>query len=219
VDEELGPLEKAVGPDRRAFLKGLVIGGAFAVPVVSSFTMSGMQSVFAATPGSTTIATVPNTLPPTPLNNFPTEVACFTVTPTGLDVTTTDGAVQLHLVVPAGALPTGSSVCIYRANLAAFDSVVPSGQTPVSGYGVVWSIPLPPGGAPNAASPITLTVTDPAVSNAAPIYAVDKTTGALTGGGTASGDTWIVAFVVDPGFIVTAVPTAAAAPTTATFTG
>jgi len=28
-----------------------------------------------------------------------------------------------------------------------------------------------------------------------------------------------VAFVVDPGFIVTAVPTAAAAPTTATFTG
>jgi len=212
VDEELGPLEKAVGPDRRAFLKGLVIGGAFAVPVVSSFTMSGMQSVFAATPGSTTIAANTNTSPPTPLNNFPTEVACFTVTLTGLDVTTTDGAVQLHLVVPAGALPAGSSVCIYRANLAAFDSVVPSGQTPVSGYGVVWSVPG--GGAPNATAPITLTVTDPAVSNAAPIYAVDKTTGALTGGGTASSDTWIVAFVVDPGFIVTA-----AAPTTAAFTG
>ena len=49
------------GPDRRAFLKRLIIGTAFAVPIVSSFTMSGMQSVFADTPRSTTLVSNSNT--------------------------------------------------------------------------------------------------------------------------------------------------------------
>ena len=49
------------GSDRRAFLKRLIIGTAFAVPVVSTFTMSGVASVFADTPRSTTLATNTNT--------------------------------------------------------------------------------------------------------------------------------------------------------------
>ena len=36
-----------VGTDRRQFVKRLVIGSAFATPVVSSFSMSGVNSVFA----------------------------------------------------------------------------------------------------------------------------------------------------------------------------
>lgn len=39
-------LEKAVGHDRRTFIKRLVVGTAFAAPVVSSFTMAGVQATF-----------------------------------------------------------------------------------------------------------------------------------------------------------------------------
>ena len=37
----------AVGDSRRRFVKRLVIGTAFAAPVVSSFSMNGVSSVFA----------------------------------------------------------------------------------------------------------------------------------------------------------------------------
>lgn len=36
-----------VGIDRRRFVKRLVVGSAFAAPVVSSFSMSGVNAVFA----------------------------------------------------------------------------------------------------------------------------------------------------------------------------
>ena len=36
-----------VGADRRSFLKRVVVGSAFAVPVVASFSMSGVQAVYA----------------------------------------------------------------------------------------------------------------------------------------------------------------------------
>jgi hypothetical protein len=36
-----------VGHDRRQFMKRLAVGSAFAVPVVSSFSMSGVNTVFA----------------------------------------------------------------------------------------------------------------------------------------------------------------------------
>ncbi len=36
-----------VGPSRRQFVKRLVVGSAFATPVVSSFSMSGVNAVFA----------------------------------------------------------------------------------------------------------------------------------------------------------------------------
>jgi hypothetical protein len=39
-----------VGDDRRSFLKKMVVGTAFAVPVVSSFSLHGMQSAFGQTP-------------------------------------------------------------------------------------------------------------------------------------------------------------------------
>ena len=42
----MSELEKAVGSDRRTFIKRLLIGSAFAAPVVSSFTMTGVGAVF-----------------------------------------------------------------------------------------------------------------------------------------------------------------------------
>lgn len=44
----MSDLEKAVDPSRRSFIKRLVLASAFAVPVVSSFTMMGSQAVFGA---------------------------------------------------------------------------------------------------------------------------------------------------------------------------
>jgi hypothetical protein len=73
-------LDKALehaGNDRRAFIKKAVIGTAFVVPVVSSFTMSGVQAAYAQTAASsgqvsagnasatTTTTTNPNTTPTT----------------------------------------------------------------------------------------------------------------------------------------------------------
>lgn len=46
-DEFEAALE-GVEPDRRAFLKKLAVGTAFATPVVASFSMTGIKSVYAA---------------------------------------------------------------------------------------------------------------------------------------------------------------------------
>lgn len=68
---------------RRAFIKKAVIGTAFVVPVVSSFTMSGVQAVYAQTAASsakvssgnasttTTSTTNPNTSPTTTTTTNP----------------------------------------------------------------------------------------------------------------------------------------------------
>jgi hypothetical protein len=191
-------LERAVGPDRRTFIRGLVIGSAFAAPVVSSFTMSGVQAVFGTKIGALTGAANCNTtLSPPP--NYPRLIAVHEVG-TGLDVTDSDDGVTLHLVVPSGALPARTCISIWGADLVALDPLVPSGETPVSGYAVVWG-----GEPPFASQAITLEVTDPAVTTGDPIYQFDKVTGALIPQGNASGNTWVVQFTEDPSFVVTAV--------------
>lgn len=218
----MSEFEEAIGPDRRTFLKRLVVGAAFAAPVVSSFTMSGVKSIFASTPGSTTMVTDGNTMPPVATPNFPTEVGtCYTVSSGPIDYTVTDfgGTVTIHLTGAAGALPDGTTVCIYRANLTALNSVVPAGQTPVSGYSVVWNglFGSPP---PNATSPLTLTVTDPSVTAGGPIFLLDKVTGTTpVASGTATAGSWTVTFTDDPPFVVTRGTAAAAVTASPSFTG
>jgi hypothetical protein len=58
VSEEV---EKEFGQDRRTFIKRLVIGTAFAAPVVSSFTMAGVSAI---TGSSTPKGINPNTTDP-----------------------------------------------------------------------------------------------------------------------------------------------------------
>ena len=84
------------GPDRRAFLKRLIIGTAFVVPVVSSFTMSGVGSVFASAPRSTTLATNTNTTDTTT-----TTTTTTTAPPT---TTTTQPKAPQSAVAPATAV-------------------------------------------------------------------------------------------------------------------
>lgn len=52
MSDDLERAIEAVPDGRRAFIRKLVIGGAVAAPVVSSFTMTGVQAVYAQTPGT-----------------------------------------------------------------------------------------------------------------------------------------------------------------------
>jgi hypothetical protein len=75
--EELDGALGKLPDDRRSFLKKLAIGSAFAVPVVSSFTMSNVTAAYAQTAAtssqvaaagasnSTTTTAAPNTTPST----------------------------------------------------------------------------------------------------------------------------------------------------------
>ncbi len=50
MSDDFEAATEGMGDGRRAFLKKVAIGTAFTVPVVSSFTMAGIQSVYAQTP-------------------------------------------------------------------------------------------------------------------------------------------------------------------------
>jgi hypothetical protein len=126
-----------------------------------------------------------------------------------------DGAVTLTLHIANFALPNCTIVSIYKMDPAAAAALVPAGQTPVSGYAVVWNSqgkdPMP-----NAGFPITLTVTNAPVAAGNPVYILDKTTGAATQETVAADGTWTTSFVIDPGYVVTqAAPSAPTPPSAA----
>ncbi len=82
MSDDFEAATEGLGDGRRAFLKKMAIGTAFTVPVVSSFTMAGIQAVYAQTPTSsgqvspsnaakTTTTTQPNTTPSTTTTTQP----------------------------------------------------------------------------------------------------------------------------------------------------
>ena len=85
MTDEFEALDGAVGPHRRDFLKGLVLGAAFASPLVSSFTMSGVESVIGDAAGATTLMSNSNTAGP----NYTTLIRCGDFTAAGGTVTGT----------------------------------------------------------------------------------------------------------------------------------
>ena len=208
---------EGVGPDRRTFVKRLVLGSLFAYPVVSSFTMSGIDATVGSrsrTDGS--IATACNSSPPPAPSSFPVEVGCTCLFSLGASTfNLTDNGVQISVTIPSGAFAhTQTNLCVFRGNLATLGSAVPAGQSPVSAYAVKWNHIIT-GTAP-ALVPLTLTVTDPSVKAGDQLFAVDS--GApVTTGGTVGNGTWSVSFTNDLSFVVT--QAAPAPPVTASFTG
>jgi hypothetical protein len=70
VSDDFEAATEGLGDGRREFLKKMAIGTAFTVPVVSSFTMAGIQAVYAQTPTASGRvsggnATASTTTPPT----------------------------------------------------------------------------------------------------------------------------------------------------------
>ncbi len=216
-------LRDAVGPDRRAFVKGLVVGSVFAAPVVSSFTMSGIEAVFGSKAGATVLMSNSNTAGP----SYPTLVTSGLVTLTGLALTAGGPHnTQVTLGVPAGALPVTTRVSVYTGNPASFASRFPAGNTPESAFAVAWL-------GPSATSPIMLTVRDPAVAAGDQIFLVtDSSLTAQSYPGAVDTSLWAVLVTKDPNFVVARPPVtpanapstgssgaAAAVPAQPTFTG
>lgn len=50
MSEDFDAAIEPVGEERRSFLKKMVMGGVFAAPTVASFTMTGIDAVYAQTP-------------------------------------------------------------------------------------------------------------------------------------------------------------------------
>jgi hypothetical protein len=205
----------AVGPDRRKFVKGLIAAGVFAAPVVSSFTMSGVESVFAAVPRNVSLGLnsncgfMPSSAAPPGFSGLVDEFMFFFF---GGTYEFDDGGVHIKLTISNFALPNCTIVSIYKVDPAAAAALVPAGQTPVNGYAVVWNS-QGPNPTPNAGSPITMTVTNAPVVAGNPVYVFDKTTNAATQDTVATDGTWVVTFVVDPAYVVTQAAAAAATPT------
>lgn len=72
MSDDFEAATEGLGDGRRAFLKKMAVGTAFTVPVVSSFTMAGIQAVYAQTPtasgrvsGSGAAKSTTTTTPPT----------------------------------------------------------------------------------------------------------------------------------------------------------
>jgi len=189
-------IENAVRPDRRTFVKRLV-GTAFAAPVVASFTMSGIEAVFGTGPSA--LAAAPNTSVPK-RSEYTTGIGCVTLAPNVGQLTNfSDGPRSVVLMVPNQAFSRATTVCVYRGDLIQLVDDVPSGELPVSAYGVVWTNDL--NQRPNAAAPLSITVTDPLVSDGDAIYTID--TGTPVNEGTATGGQWGDTFNKDPHYVVT----------------
>ena len=81
MSEDFEAATEGLGDGRRAFLKKMAIGTAFTVPVVSSFTMAGIQAVYAQTPtasgrvsaGNTTASTTTSPTTSTTTTTLPNQ--------------------------------------------------------------------------------------------------------------------------------------------------
>jgi hypothetical protein len=196
VHEGHDAIGQAVGPDRRTFVKRLV-GTAFAAPVVASFTMSGIEAIFGSGPRA--LAAAPNTSLPK-RSDYTTGIGCVMLAPNvGTTTTFSDGPRSVLLMVPNQAFGRPTTVCVYRGDLLQLVDDVPVGELPVSAYGVVWTNDI--NQRPNSALPLSITVTDPLVSDGDAIYSID--TGTPVNEGTASAGQWGDSFNVDPHYVVT----------------
>lgn len=81
--DELDNALEGVGDERRSFLKKMVVASAFAVPVVSSFTMSGVGAVYAqaaAASGDVSGGNATTSTSPAPTTSTTTAPATTTTT-------------------------------------------------------------------------------------------------------------------------------------------
>jgi hypothetical protein len=104
--------------------------------------------------------------------------------------------------VPAGALPSGTTVSVYPVvDTAPLVAKVPAGQSYVVSLVVAWQ--APDGASPVATAPITMSVSDPGIKAGDKIYEV--TTAGLVTVGTATVDgSATITFSNDPTFLIAA---------------
>jgi hypothetical protein len=121
--------------------------------------------------------------------------------------------------VPAGALPTGTTVSEYPVtNSTALGSEVPTGQSFVVALAVTWQTPS--GTSPESTTPLTIAITDSTIVVGDPIYVATSSGLTPVGNATSAGSVTVI-FETDPVFVVTVkltrTPPARPAPETVSF--
>jgi hypothetical protein len=146
-----------------------------------------------------------NAPPPTcvtvPASTFgtPTSVTTSSTAPT--TVSGTSGGTTEAITVPAGALPSGTTVSVFPVtNTAPLVAQVPAGSSYVLSFAVNWE--APDGTSPAATAPITITITDPGIVAGDTIYELTSAGLEAVGTATANG-TVTITFSNDPTFLVT----------------
>lgn len=82
MSEDFEAATEGLGDGRRQFLKKMAIGTAFTVPVVSSFTMAGIQAVYAQTPSTSGKVSSGNAAASTTTSTSTTSTSTSTTTTT-----------------------------------------------------------------------------------------------------------------------------------------
>jgi hypothetical protein len=94
VSEDFEAATEGLNDGRRSFLKKLAIGTAFTVPVVSSFTMAGIQAVYAQTPTASGKVSAGNANTTTTSSTTPSSTSSSTTSSSTTSSTTTTQANQ-----------------------------------------------------------------------------------------------------------------------------
>ena len=158
----------------------------------------------------TTTAVLPTTGPanapaPTsatvPASTFGTPTSVTTLSTTSTNVSEISSGASETITVPAGALPSGTTVSVYPVtNTAPLVAEVPAASSYVLSFAVSWEAPN--GTSPTATTPISMTISDPSIVAGDVIYEV--TSAGLTDVGTATADGSVtITFSTDPIFMVT----------------
>jgi len=121
--------------------------------------------------------------PPVPASTFGTPTSGTVSGTTSSTVLETSGGASETVTVPAGALPSGTTVSVYPVtNTAPLVAAVPTGSSYVLSFAVTWA--SPDGTSPVATAPITMTINDPSIVAGDTIY--ELTSAGLVAVGTAT---------------------------------
>ena len=218
-----GYIVSAVGTDRICtttgatfcVVSGLTNGSAYTFTVVAENSVgTGSSSatsvpVIPSSPAVTpppSVSQVANAPPPSGVADtafgLPSSMTTSPSVPTA--VTDNDNGATATVTVPAGALPSGTTLSIYPVAHASYlADAVPSGQSYVASFAVTWEAPN--GTFPTSSEPVTMTIHHPGILAGDRVYEVTssglKAIGTVTTKGTAT-----VTFTSDPTFLVAAVP-------------
>jgi hypothetical protein len=145
-----------------------------------------------------------------PVSSFgpPTSGSASSSVPT--QVSLNSGGTNSSLIVPAGALPAGTTLSVYPVtSTATLVSEVPAGNSYVVSWGVSWQ--SPDGTSPTSAIPITLVITDPKIKVGDTINEVTASGLIAVSMATVNGSA-VITFHDDPIFVITGTALVAQSP-------
>jgi hypothetical protein len=111
------------------------------------------------------------------------------------------GTASATVTVAQGAMPTGTTLSIYPvASSSTLDALLPAANSYVASFDVSWE--NPDGTSLTATTPVTMTITDPAISAGDTIYSLTSTGLVVVGKATVNG-TVTITFTSDPIYLIT----------------